>query len=226
INPTSVGDFDFGRIPREWSDEIEPFGPAPMTPELRGLIATLRSEGEIRSGAREKDALPDRHDESSEAGSLERAQKARRRPTLRSRTSNTSAGSVGDRALDDDVYSSMPTSSSREYQFSEFEFAELGASSAVAGSWRRYFLCRPECSIPEVQETSSWRFLYDNEAMEASNEYATLMEKQLADFPSKEQVGSHLLTIQQLRGELEAVRVMEQQRDVEIEGLKGKLAAA
>ncbi|KAH0860035.1 hypothetical protein HID58_088296 [Brassica napus] len=35
-----------------------------------------------------------------------------------------------------------------------------------------------------------------------------------------------LLTIQQLRGELEAVRVTEQQRDVEIEGLKGKLAAA
>ena len=47
---------------------------------------SFRSEGEIRSGAREKDALPDRHDESSEAGSLERAQKARRRPTLRSRS--------------------------------------------------------------------------------------------------------------------------------------------
>ena len=62
--------------------------------------------------------------------------------------------------------------------------------------------------------------------MEASNEYATLMEKQLADFLSKEEVGSHLLTIQQLQGELEAVRVTEQQRDVEIEGSKGKLAAA
>ena len=69
INPASVGDFDFGRIPREWSDGIgkfffffevnftlrsllafltslclfiELFGPAPMNPELRGLIATLR----------------------------------------------------------------------------------------------------------------------------------------------------------------------------------------
>ncbi|KAF3536881.1 hypothetical protein F2Q69_00022536 [Brassica cretica] len=42
INPASVGDFDFGRIPREWSDGIEPFCPVPMTPELRGLIATLR----------------------------------------------------------------------------------------------------------------------------------------------------------------------------------------
>ena len=62
--------------------------------------------------------------------------------------------------------------------------------------------------------------------MEASNEYAALMEKQLAEFPSKEEVSSHLLTIQQLQGALEAVRVTEQQRDIEIEGLKGKLAAA
>ena len=94
----------------------------------------------FRSGAREKEALPDHPYESSKAGSLERAQKARRGPTLRSkskaqspgflarhvliavpvgegqrRMSNTSVGSAGDRALDDDVDSSMPTSSSREY---------------------------------------------------------------------------------------------------------------
>ncbi|WZZ64492.1 hypothetical protein YC2023_075862 [Brassica napus] len=62
--------------------------------------------------------------------------------------------------------------------------------------------------------------------MEASNEYADLMERRLADFPSKEEVGGHLLTIQQLRGELEAVRVTEQQREVEIEGLKGKFVVA
>ena len=92
------------------------------------------------SGAREKEALPDHPYESSKAGSLERAQKARRGLTLRSkskaqspgflarhvliavpvaegqrRMSNTSVGSAGDRALDDDVDSSMPTSSSREY---------------------------------------------------------------------------------------------------------------
>lgn len=52
------------------------------------------------------------------------------------------------------------------------------------------------------------------------------MERRLADIPSQEEVGGHLLTIQQLRGELEAVRVMEQQREVEIEGLKGKLVVA
>ena len=85
----------------------------------------------FRSGAREKEALPDHPDESSEVGSLERAQKARRGPTLRSRSQaqspgllarpvsiavpvggvrrapNTSAGSIGDRALDDDVDSSI-----------------------------------------------------------------------------------------------------------------------
>ena len=61
--------------------------------------------------------------------------------------------------------------------------------------------------------------------MEASNEYAALMEKRLADFPSKEEAGGHLLTIQQLRGELETVRVTEKQRVVEVEGLKGKLVA-
>ena len=61
--------------------------------------------------------------------------------------------------------------------------------------------------------------------MEASNDYAALMEKRLADFPSKEEVGSHLLSIQQLQGELEAVRVTELQGAVEIEGLKGKLPA-
>ncbi|KAF3502920.1 hypothetical protein F2Q69_00039895 [Brassica cretica] len=35
INPASFCDFDFRRIRREWSDGIEPFGPAPMTHELR-----------------------------------------------------------------------------------------------------------------------------------------------------------------------------------------------
>ena len=56
--------------------------------------------------------------------------------------------------------------------------------------------------------------------MESSNEYAAQMEKRLADFPSKEEVWGHLLTIQQLRGELETVRVTEKQREIEVEGLK------
>ncbi|KAF2541225.1 hypothetical protein F2Q68_00029535 [Brassica cretica] len=99
----------------------EPFGSAPMTLELRGLIATLRR------GAREKEALPDRPDESSEVGLLERAQKTQRGPTLRSRSQtqspdllarpvsvvvpagrvqrapNVSTGSVGDQALNDEI---------------------------------------------------------------------------------------------------------------------------
>ena len=52
----------------------------------------LNSPNLFRSGAREKEALPDRPDESSEVGSLERAQKARRRPTLGSRSQAQSPG--------------------------------------------------------------------------------------------------------------------------------------
>ncbi|KAF3523947.1 hypothetical protein F2Q69_00047903 [Brassica cretica] len=287
INPASVGDFDFRRIPWEGSGGIEPFGPAPMNPELHGLIATLRrgsprwltftvdqiraayalplggnratpiglaalvrpGKGRRNKRAREKEALPDHPDESSEVGSLERAQKARRGPTLRSRSQaqspgllarpvsiavpvggvrrapNTSAGSIGDRALDDDG-SGLPL--------------PLRASGEGTSQ------VNPSAHLPDVHETSSWRFSYDNEvpilenpeslaliwhkirekgcklsslgdtrerdgyvrmavanakAMEASNEYAALMERRLSDFPSKEEVG------------------------VEVEGLKGKLAA-
>ncbi|KAF2578810.1 hypothetical protein F2Q68_00004176 [Brassica cretica] len=63
-------------------------------------------------------------------------------------------------------------------------------------------------------------------AMEVSNEYTALMEKRLADFPSKEEIGGHLLTSQQLRGELEAARVKEEQCEAKAEELKRKLDAA
>ncbi|WZZ27238.1 hypothetical protein YC2023_010639 [Brassica napus] len=237
INLASVCDFDFGRVPREWSDEIEPFGPAPMKPELRGLIATLR-RGSPRWLAFTAQSL----------GLLARPVSiavpvggARRAP-------NTSAGSVGDRALDDDVHSST-------HRLTDAASGE--GTSKVDQS----------AHLPDVHETSSWRFLYDNEVpilgnpeslaliwrkikekgcelpslgdmrerdayvwmavanAKASNEYTTFMERRLADFPRKEEVEGHLLTIQQLRGELEAVRVTEKQCGVEVEGLKGKLSA-
>ncbi|KAJ4917322.1 Uncharacterized protein Rs2_02872 [Raphanus sativus] len=51
------------------------------------------------------------------------------------------------------------------------------------------------------------------------------MEIRLADFPSKEEIGCHLLTIQQLRVELEVARVKDQLRAEEVEDLNGNLAA-
>ncbi|KAH0889447.1 hypothetical protein HID58_051876, partial [Brassica napus] len=149
--------------------------------------------------AREKEALPDRSDESSKVGSLERAQKARHGPTLRSRSQaqslgllatlvsiavpvggarrapDASAGSAGDRALDDNVASSTHR---RRLQALE----EINSVSSNS----------PSSGLP---------------------------------LPFKKEVGGHLLTIQQLWGELEAVRVTEKQREIEVEGLKGKLAA-
>ncbi|KAF3584652.1 hypothetical protein F2Q69_00029972 [Brassica cretica] len=57
-------------------------------------------------------------------------------------------------------------------------------------------------------------------------ERATLMFGWRSQMPSKEEIAGHLLTIQQLRGELDAAREAERQREVEIEELKKKLAAA
>ena len=62
--------------------------------------------------------------------------------------------------------------------------------------------------------------------MEASNEYAALMERRLANFASKEEIAGHLLTIQQLRGELEVAREVERQREAGIKESKKNLAAA
>ncbi|KAF3599470.1 hypothetical protein F2Q69_00035503 [Brassica cretica] len=281
INPEPVGDFDFGTIPREWSDEIELFGHAPMTTELRGLITTLRrgsprclaftvdriravyalppgenlatpigSAVPIRPGkgrrtkrAREKDALSDRPDESSEVGSLERAQKARRGPTLRSRSQaqspglmarsvsiaisvggarrvpNASIGFVGDRALDDDFDSSTHQRRRRaleEINSVSSNFPSSGLPPPLRASGEGTSQVDPSAFLPDVEKGCELPSLDDMrerdayvrmavanaKAMEASNEYSALMEKRLAEFPSK-----------------------EEQHEVEVEGLKGKLAA-
>ncbi|WZZ77933.1 hypothetical protein YC2023_098505 [Brassica napus] len=336
VNLASVGDFDFEMIPREWSDDIDPFGLAPMTPELRGLMATLRrgsprwlafthdrirtayalppgvnrvihvalvapvrpKKGRGNMRKKEKEVLLDRPDESSEVGSLERAQKVQRRPVLRSRSqaqspgllarsvsiairaggtrkaSDNSASSAGDRALNDEVDSLTHRRQCRVLE--EINTVTLGSSSSglppplrVSGEGTSRINSGGRLS--SVPEASSWAFSYDNEihilenpdslaaiwrkitaegyelpslermrdrdayvrmavanakAMEASNQYAALMEGRLANFASKEEIAGHLLTIQQLRGELEVAREVEMQRKAEIEESKKKLAAA
>lgn len=62
--------------------------------------------------------------------------------------------------------------------------------------------------------------------MEASNEYDTLMEARLADFPSREELEGQLNMIQQLRSELNASQASEQQRAKEVEDLKVVLIAS
>ncbi|KAF2584561.1 hypothetical protein F2Q70_00036475 [Brassica cretica] len=233
-----------------------------------GLAAPVRpGKGRRNKRAREKEALPDHPYESSKAGSLERAQKARDKGGCRTLQSVLPVTEL------------LMTTSIHQCRRQAPENINLVSSNSpspglpppLRASGEGTSRVDPGAHLLEVKEASSWRCSYDNEvpildnpkrlaliwhkirerrcelpsfgdmrerdaydrmavanakAMEASNEYATLMEKQLADFLSKEEVGSHLLTIHQLQGELEAVRVTEQQRDVEIEGSKGKLAAA
>ncbi|KAG2266378.1 hypothetical protein Bca52824_073457 [Brassica carinata] len=241
-----------------------------------GLADPVRpGKGHRNKRAREKEALPDRPDESSESPGLMVRPVSIAVPVGGARkTPNTSASSVGDRALNDDIDSSTHRCRRRALEDINsviLNSPSLGLPPPLRASGEGTSQADPSAHLPNVQETSSWRLPYDNEvpilenperlaliwhkirekgcelpslrdmrerdayvrmpitnakAMEASNEYAALMERRLADFPSKEEVGSHLLTIQQLRGVLEAVRVTEQQREVEIQGLKGKLAAA
>ncbi|KAF3484549.1 hypothetical protein F2Q69_00053018 [Brassica cretica] len=92
--------------------------------------------------------------------------------------------------------------------------------------------------LSDVQETSSWRFSYDNEVPILENpEHLALIWRKIrekgCDLPSlgdmRERdayVWMAVANAKQLRGELEAVRVTGQQREVEIEGLQGKLSAA
>ncbi|KAJ4869784.1 Uncharacterized protein Rs2_48644 [Raphanus sativus] len=44
VDPVTVGDFDFSRIPMKWNENVELFGTSKSTPELRGLISTLRRD--------------------------------------------------------------------------------------------------------------------------------------------------------------------------------------
>lgn len=59
--------------------------------------------------------------------------------------------------------------------------------------------------------------------MKASNEFVALMEKRLVDLPYKEEIGKHLLTIQQLRAEADSARERDEQHSKEIRELKERL---
>ncbi|KAH0858797.1 hypothetical protein HID58_087058 [Brassica napus] len=269
---------------------FKPFGPAPMTPELRGLMDTLRrgsprwlafthdrirtayalppgvnraspvalvapvrpKKGRGNKRKKEKEVLLDRPDESSEVGSLERAQKVQRTPVLRSRpqaqspgllarpvliavpaggnrmASDNSAISAGDRALNNEVDSF--THRRRRRVLEEINTVISGSSSSglpppllflvknpdsLAAIWRKI---RAEgCELPTLERMREHdgyvqMAVANAKAMEASNEYAALMEGRLANLASKEEIAGHLHTIQQLRGELGFENKLEQKK--------------
>ena len=79
---------------------------------------------------------------------------------------NTSAISVGDRALDDDVESSTHRHRRRALE----DINSVSSNSPSSGlppllrtSGEGTSQVDPSAHLPDVHETSSWRFLYDNE---------------------------------------------------------------
>ncbi|KAF2574904.1 hypothetical protein F2Q70_00004566 [Brassica cretica] len=192
-----------------------PFVYAPITPELHGLIATLRrgsprwlaftidrirgayalppgenratpigpaapvrpGKGRRNKRAREKE-LPDRPDESSEVGSLERAQKARRGPTIRSRSQAQSPG-----LLARPVSIAIPMGGARSRALEEINFVSSNSPSGppppLRASGEGTSQVDPSAHLPDVQETSSWRFSYDNEVpiLENPERFALIWRK-------------------------------------------------
>ncbi|WZZ60028.1 hypothetical protein YC2023_060135 [Brassica napus] len=216
------------------------------------LVVPIRpKKGRGNKRKKEKEVLLDRPDESSEAqspGLLARPVSIAILAGGTRKASDNSASSAGDRVLNDEVDSL--THRRRRRVLEEINTVTSGSSSSglppplrVSGEGTSRI--NPGVRLSSVPEASSWAFSYDNEipilenldslaamwlanakAMEPSNEYAALMEGRLANFPSKEEIAVYLLTIQQLRGELEVAREVERQREAEIEESKRKLAAA
>ncbi|KAF3520401.1 hypothetical protein DY000_02061986 [Brassica cretica] len=219
-----------------------------------GSVVPVRpGKGRRDKRAREKELLPDRPDESSGVGSFERAQKTRRgRPLgrghrlnlpalneevalpinqprrraheeINSASSNSTSSILPPplRALGEGTSRADPSahiSDARETSSWRFSYDDevpiLENPEGLALIWRK--IREKRCELPPLD---------DMRERDAYMQMAVANAKRLLDFPSKEEVGGHLLTIQQLRGELETVCVTEQQREVEVEGLKGKLVA-
>ncbi|XP_013617530.1 PREDICTED: uncharacterized protein LOC106324049 [Brassica oleracea var. oleracea] len=229
INSASVGDFDFERIPREWK--------------------------------KEKEGLLDRPDESSEAGSLERARKVQRGRVFIPRSQvqssgllarsvsvaipscgaleapDTSVSFAGDRALNDEIDSSSHRS--RRQVLEEINSVTSGSlsprlSPPLRASGEGTSRVNPGVLPLSVPEAFSWSFAYDSEIpiLENPDSLAAKVRAEGCELPSLDHMRERDAYVQmavanaKLRGELDAAREAERQREVEIEELKKKLAAA
>ncbi|KAF3610508.1 hypothetical protein DY000_02050305 [Brassica cretica] len=217
------------------------------------LVAPVRPKRD-RGTNRKKDdeVLLDRVDESSEAGSSERTRAVHRWRVLRLRSHaqspglparpvsvvipsggarksrNTSASFAGDRAFDDEIDSSSRRSRHRVLE--EINTVTSGSSNPrLSPSLRASGKARsPSLRTPSHLQ----QFGVRSEERGASFLLLSICESVMPMFrwqspmPSKEEIGGHLLTIQQLQGELDTARDAEKQREVDFEELRKKMAAA
>ncbi|KAF2563853.1 hypothetical protein F2Q70_00017969 [Brassica cretica] len=143
-------------------------------------------------------------------------------PMLRASGEGTSQVNPGVRP------SSVPEALSWPFAY-DSKIPILENPKSLATIWRK--IRAKGCELPSLEhmrERDAYvRMAVANaKAMEASNDYVALMEGRLTNFPSKEETAGHLLTIQQLRGELGSDREAERQREVDFEELRRKMAAA
>ncbi|KAG2281379.1 hypothetical protein Bca52824_052599 [Brassica carinata] len=198
INQALVGDFDIETIHREWSSEIEPFGSAPMTPELRGLIATLRrgspqwlafTVDRIRAAY----TLPPGEKRATPVGSVVPIRPGKGR---RDKSKLTFFGLKRFECLWKEVLSDRPDESSEAGSIAvpvcgaqrEPNTSTGSPPPPLRASGEGTSQVDPSACFPDVQETSSWRFSYDDER-DIYVRMAVANAKRLADFPSKRRSG-------------------------------------
>ncbi|XP_018459168.1 meiosis-specific protein ASY2-like [Raphanus sativus] len=325
IDPVTVGDFDFSRIPMKWNENAELFGTSKSTPELRGLISALRRgkcswdsftlervraayalppgvnhvvlvalaepirprKDQKDKGVKRKDPPAEPSDANSDSAPSKRAHETPDKRVTRASSEIQSpifratplyvvrpgrdvppdsrasgevdveevAPKVQRRRLIPDEESSkgfnvssseplmqdpgegtskpvnLPADcrSGSPLAFSyDVDAPILDDPERLAAIWRK--LRSSTCALPPLEQMRG-RDAYvqmaiaNAKAMEASNEYAALMEERLANFPSQEEVAGHLNLIQKLRSKLSASHASEQERAKQVVDLKVLLTA-
>ncbi|XP_056850763.1 uncharacterized protein LOC108824830 [Raphanus sativus] len=237
IDPVTVGDFDFSRIPMKWNENVgmkrkephtEPsdansdFAPlkrARGTPDKR----VLRSSSQVQSlvvVATPLSVVPPARGDRPEArvpGEVEAGEVVskvqRRRLTLEEEVSrDLSVSSSEPQKQDPGEGTTKPinfptdcrTDSPLAFSY-DVDTLILENPEQLAAIWRK--LRRHSCELPSLEHMRGpdayvQMAVANAKAMEASNEYAALMEERLANFPTGEELGGQLTMIQHLRSKL------------------------
>ncbi|KAF3539402.1 hypothetical protein F2Q69_00020375 [Brassica cretica] len=211
INQALVGDFDIETIHREWSSEIDRIRAAYTLPPGEKRATPVGSVVPIRPGKGRRDKRGGRR--RCYPTVLTSLLRSGRGPPLRE--PNTSTGSVGDRALDDEIDS--PTHQSQRRALKEINSVSSNSPSSeppppLRASGEGTSQVDPSACFP------------DRKIREKGCELPSLDDMRERDIYVRMAVAN--AKVMELRGELETVRATEKQREVEVERLKGKLVAA
>ncbi|KAJ4889387.1 Uncharacterized protein Rs2_29135 [Raphanus sativus] len=238
IDPVTVGDFDFSWIPTKWNENVgvkrvePPAEPSDAnsdsvppkrargTPERRVLRSSSQAGSPVVL-AKPVSVVPPAHSDQPES-------------RVPGETSGDPSPSSSEPSKQDPGEGTsrlrpinLPPGSPKTFSY-DVNVPILENPEQLASIWRK--LRNPSCELPLLEQMRGGdayvqMAVANAKAMEASNEYAALMEERLANFPTREELDGQLTLIQHLRSKLSASQASEQQRAKEVEDLKVLLTA-